>query len=137
MTSSQSLTIAAALLAAITEMPEAVKPGALLTVQGINLNTVTKIEFRYKNGTVVPATSFLPNQDGTSLQMYAPTALGLVDLILVNPVGPSVAYPLSIGLTDPITASTIMLTNFNGGGNSQSTWGDLESRVCLWMKHHV
>ena len=123
-TSSQSLTIAAALLAAITEMPEAVKPGALLTVQGINLNTVTKIEFRYKNGTVVPATSFLPNQDGTSLQMYAPTALGLVDLILVNPVGPSVAYPLSIGLTDPITASTIMLTNFNGGGNSQSTWGD-------------
>lgn len=123
-TSSQSLTIAPALLAAITEMPEAVKPGALVTVKGINLSTVTKIEFRYKNGTIIPATSFLPNQDGTSLQMYAPTALGMIDLILINPVGPSVAYPLSIGLTDPIIASTIMLTNFNGEGNSQSTWGN-------------
>lgn len=123
-TSSQSLSIAPALLAAITEMPEAVKPGALLTVNGINLGTVTKVEFRYKNGTIIETPNFLPNQEGTSLQMYAPATLGVVDLVLINPVGPSVAYPLSIGLTDPIVATTLMLTNFNGGGNSQSTWGD-------------
>lgn len=123
-TSSQSLTIAPALLAVITEMPEAVKPGALLTIKGINLNTVTKVEFYYADGTIIPATSFLPNQDGTSLQMYVPATLGKVDLTLINPVGASVPYPLSIGLTDPIIESTIMLTNFNGEGNSQSTWGD-------------
>lgn len=123
-TSSQSLTIAPALLAVITEMPEAVKPSALLTVKGINLNTVTKVEFHYTGGAVVTATSFLPNIDGTSLQMYVPVTLGKVDLILINPVGPSVPYPLSIGLTDPIIGSTVMLTNFNGEGNSQSTWGN-------------
>ncbi len=129
-TSSQSLTIAPALLAAITEMPEAVKPGALVTVKGINLSTVTKIEFRYKNGTIIPATSFLPNQDGTSLQMYAPAALGKVDLILINPVGPSVAYPLSIGLTDPIADPSLIIFDFEDVGgnnvlNNACDWGGI------------
>jgi hypothetical protein len=122
-TSSQSLTIAPALLAAITEMPEAVKPGALVTVKGINLNTVTKVEFRYANGTIIQATSFLPNQDGTSLQMYSPATLGKVDLILTNPVGPSVAYPLSIGLTDPIVDPSLIIFDFENGVAADGRWG--------------
>lgn len=122
--SAQSLTISPALLAVVTEMPEAIKPGALLTLKGINLNTVKKIEFRYANGSVTPAVSFLPNQDGTSLQLYVPAALGKTELVLINAVGESIPYALSIGLTDPIISTTLMLTNFNGGGNSQSTWGN-------------
>ena len=122
-TSSQSLAIAPALLAAITEMPEAVKPGVLLTVKGINFNTVTKVEFRYANGTIIAATSFLPNQDGTSLQMYVPVTLGKVDLILINPVGPSVPYPLSIGLTDPIVDPSLIIFDFENGLAADGRWG--------------
>lgn len=129
-TSSQLLTIAPALLAVITEMPEAVKPGALLTVEGINLNTVTKVEFHYTGGAVVPATSFLPNVDGTSLQMYVPVTLGKVNLILINPVGASVPYYLSIGLTDPVADPSLIIFDFEDVGgnnvlNNACDWGGI------------
>jgi|AGTN01.2.fsa_nt_gi IPT/TIG domain. len=129
-TSSQSLNIEPALLAVITKMPEAVKPGALLTVEGINLNTVTKVEFHYTGGAVVPATSFLPNVDGTSLQMYAPVTLGKVNLILTNPVGASVPYYLSIGLTDPVADPSLIIFDFEDVGdnnvlNNACDWGGI------------
>lgn len=122
-TSSQSLTIAPAVLAVITEMNEAVKPGALLTVKGINLNTVTRVEFRYSDGTIIPAINFMPNEDGTSMQMYVPATLGKTNLVLINPVGESVPYALSIGLTDPIVDQSLIIFDFENGLASGGRWG--------------
>ena len=62
----------------------------------------------------------------TRVEVYVPenVAGGYGQITMVTYEGEQGLLPsIFFGGTDPITAQTIMITNFNGGGATQSTWG--------------
>jgi hypothetical protein len=119
--STQSLTIAEATLPIVTDMPVAIKPGALLTMLGINLETVTKIVFVYP-AEEITATRFLPDALGQAIQVYVPMTKGnavvrlYVDDIYVD------TSPLKIAATDPIADPSLVIEDFEVHGEHDPTW---------------
>jgi hypothetical protein len=123
-TSGQSLTIAAATLPIVTEMPLGVAPGALLTVKGVNLETVTKIEFVY-TGSTIPATRFLPDAKGETLQVYVPADKGDVTVRLyAGIVFVDVPQTLIISSADPVVDPSYVFFDFNDESKN-SWWGQV------------
>jgi hypothetical protein len=96
-------------------------PGAILTLNGTNMLLIKELIF--PGG--VYATAYGEKTD-TKVEVYVPTdvASGYGQITMITYEGEQGLLPsLFFGGTDPITAQTIMITNFNGGGATQSTWG--------------
>jgi hypothetical protein len=123
--STQSLTVASA-LPVITSMPKGTKPGALITVMGNLLKSVTKVEFVYlSDNTAVMAPAFLPSSDGTSMQVYAPTKGGKAKIRLTSPSGfTETDEAIAIGV-DPVTDSSLVIFDFedrSGSNVANNSW---------------
>jgi hypothetical protein len=122
--STDALTVAPSTLPTIVDMPNHIKGGALLTVNGVNLETTTKIEFIYATETIA-ATQFLPNADGTSLQVYTPGKSGYVTLRLYRDSDYSDASgTLAIGI-EPVADPELVIFDFEDGLAADGRWGGL------------
>jgi len=96
-------------------------PGKILTLNGTSMLLIKELVFPGN----VYATAYGAKTD-TKVEVYVPmdatTGNGQIKMITYE--GEEGLLPsIFIGGTDPITANTIMITNFNGGGATQSTWG--------------
>jgi hypothetical protein len=96
-------------------------PGKILTLNGTNMLLIKELVFPGN----IYATAYGVKTD-TKVEVYVPmdvtTGNGQIKMITYD--GEEGLLPtIFIGGTDPITPSTIMITNFNGGGATQSTWG--------------
>jgi len=109
-TSTEALTLEAANKPVVSTMTSPIKPGQLLSITGTKLNLVESVIFQ--NG--VKATSF-GTRSATLLEVYVPQAvkMGKVTVILKTYDGGEVISPeFTISGTDPITAATKMIMNF-------------------------
>jgi hypothetical protein len=96
-------------------------PGKILTLNGTSMLLIKELVF--PGG--VYATAYGIKTD-TKVEVYVPmsVATGYGQITMITYEGEQGLLPqLFIGGTDPITASTIMISNFDGAGASQSTWG--------------
>lgn len=118
--SPSELTVTEADIPVISSIPSSIKPGQLLIIQGTKLNLVESVIFQDN----VKATQF-GTRSATLLEVYVPenAARGANNINLITFNGKTVTVSVNIMATDPILPTTIMLTDFNGGGNSQSAWG--------------
>lgn len=118
--SPSELTVTEADIPVISSIPSSIKPGQLLIIQGTKLNLVESVIFQNN----VKATQF-GTRSATLLEVYVPenAARGANNINLITFNGKTVTVSVNIMATDPILPTTIMLTDFNGGGNSQSAWG--------------
>jgi hypothetical protein len=118
--STDQLVIKAATTPAIATITPAVATGGLMTITGANLNNVDAIYFEDNVKAVLYGV-----RTATSIQVYVPPTAkhGKTTFTMVSFDGEKIVSPTFAYGTDPILASTIMVTNFDGGGNSQSTWG--------------
>jgi len=95
-------------------------PGQILTLNGTNMLLIKELIF--PGG--VYATAYGVKTD-TKVEVYVPTtvASGYGQITMITYEGEQGLLPsLFFGGTDPITAQTIMISNFDGGGATQSTW---------------
>ncbi|MDP4276061.1 MAG: IPT/TIG domain-containing protein [Bacteroidota bacterium] len=109
--STDELTLSAANKPVITSITFIVKPGALLTITGTKLHLVRDVVFQ--NG--VTATDY-GDRTSTKLEVYVPTNAknGKVTLTLKAYDGSEVVSPeFTVSGTDPITADTKMIYDFN------------------------
>jgi hypothetical protein len=118
--STDQLAIKASTTPAIISITPAVAPGGLMTITGKNLNFVESIVFE----TGVKAVLY-GVRTATTIEVYVPVTAkhGSTTFTMNSFVGEQIVSPSFVYGTDPILSSTIMITNFDGGGNSQSTWG--------------
>jgi hypothetical protein len=96
-------------------------PGQILTINGTNMLLIKELVFPGN----IHATAYGIKTD-TKVEVYVPenVTTGYGQITMITYEGEQGLLPeLFIGGTDPITASTIMISNFDGGGASQSTWG--------------
>ncbi len=96
-------------------------PGAILTLNGTNMLLIKELIFPGEKY----ATAYGVKTD-TKVEVYVPASVasGYGQITMITYEGEQGLLPsLFFGGTDPITAQTIMITNFNGDGASQSTWG--------------
>jgi hypothetical protein len=96
-------------------------PGKILTINGTNLDLVKELVFPGN----VTATSYGKKTD-TKIEVYVPktTATGFGQIKMITYEGEEGLFPqIFIGSTDPITGASLMMSDFNGQGASQSTWG--------------
>lgn len=96
-------------------------PGEILTLNGTNMLLIKELIFPGN----IRATAYGVKTD-TKVEVYVPenVAGGYGQITMVTYEGEQGLLPsIFFGGTDPITAQTIMITNFNGGGATQSTWG--------------
>ncbi len=118
--SAEQLTIKASTTPAIINITPSVAPGGLMVITGKNLNFVESIYFE----TNVKAVLYGPRTE-SSISVYIPKEAkhGKTSFTMNSFSGEVIVSPSFTYGTDPILATTVMLTNFDGGGNSQSTWG--------------
>lgn len=110
LTSTEQLVLEAANKPVVTAITSPVKPGQLMIITGTKLNLVESVVFQ--NG--VKATSF-GSRTATSLEVIVPEGVkyGKVTLTLKTFDGKEVVSPeFSIAGTDPITAATKMVMDF-------------------------
>ena len=105
--------------------PSSGTPGKILTLNGTNMLLIKELVFPGN----VYATAYGVKTD-TKVEVYVPmdvtTGTGQIKMITYE--GEEGLLPaIFIGGTDPITPATIMISNFNGGGATQSTWGGVVS----------
>ena len=96
-------------------------PGEKLTLNGTSMLLIKELVF--PGG--IHATAYGIKTD-TKVEVYVPNSVttGYGQIRMITYEGEEGLLPeLFIGSTDPITASTIMISNFDGAGASQSTWG--------------
>jgi hypothetical protein len=119
-TSTDQLAIKAATTPAISTITSLVAPGGLMTITGKNLNNVESIYFQDNVKAVLYGV-----RSATSIEVYVPVTAkhGTTTFTLNSYDGETVVSPSFVYGTDPILSTTVMISNFNGGGNSQSTWG--------------
>jgi len=118
--SSDQLTIKASTTPAIISITEAVAPGGMMTITGKNLNYVESIYFEDNVKAVLYGV-----RTETSINVFIPMAAkhGKTTFTMNSFDGEKIVSPSFVYGTDPILSTTVMVTNFDGGGNSQSTWG--------------
>ena len=98
-------------------------PGEILTLIGINMDLVKEIVFPGD----ITATAYGMKND-TMVEVYVPldVTLGIGTPGVITYEGDEGLFPeVYFGTTDPITVETIMISNFDGDGASQSTWGSV------------
>ncbi|GHV58077.1 hypothetical protein FACS1894182_08800 [Bacteroidia bacterium] len=122
--STQSLTVAPAILPVILEIARSIKPGGLLTIKGVNLETVTAIGFVYAGGTEIAATRFMPDAEGTTLQVYAPATKGDANVRLYAGAEYVESGILTIGTYDPVWDEAYVFFDFNTTAKN-SWWGQV------------
>lgn len=120
--SEQSLDIAAATLPVVTEMPLAIGPGEMLTLTGVNLETVTKIGFVYADASEILATRFMPNATGTSLQVYAPDVMGDATIRLYAGDDFAETGIIKIMGADPVVDPALLIFDFDDPLKTGSPW---------------
>lgn len=118
--SPMALTVTPADIPVVLNMPAAAKPGAMLVIEGTKLNLVETVMFDDH----VKANQF-GVRSATLLEVYVPknARTGTNHLQLITFAGKTVIAPIKVSGTDPVLPTSVMITNFDGGGNSQSTWG--------------
>jgi len=118
--STDQLAIKAATTPAIISITPAVAPGGLMTITGKNLNFVESIYFENNVKAVLYGV-----RTETSITVYVPIEAkhGNTTFTMNSFVGEKIVSPSFVYGTDPILGTTVMLSNFDGPGNSQSTWG--------------
>jgi hypothetical protein len=118
--STDQLTVKAATTPAIISISQAVAPGQLMTITGKNLNYVESIVFEDNAKAILYGV-----RSATQIDVFVPTSAkhGKITFTMNSFDGEKIVSPTFIYGTDPILSSTVMITNFDGGGNSQSTWG--------------
>jgi len=100
-------------------------PGAILTINGTNMLLIKELVF--PGG--IYATAFGVKTD-TKVEVYVPATVagGFGQITMITYEGEQGLLPsIFFGGTDPITAATIMISNFDGPGATQSTWGGVVS----------
>lgn len=119
-TSSDQLTIKASTTPAIISISSSVAPGGMMTITGKNLNYVESIYFEDNQKAILYGT-----RSESEIHVFIPVAAkhGKTSFTMNSFAGEIIKSPSFTYGTDPILSTTAMLTNFNGGGNSQSTWG--------------
>jgi len=119
-----SLTVTPADIPVVTSVPDAIKPGALLVLQGTKLNLVETVMFQ--NG--IKATSF-GVRSATLLEVYVPedALKGLNNVQLLTFAGKTVTVPVTVSGRDPITANTVMIYDFDTSSTGHAVdwdnWG--------------
>ena len=105
-----SLTVTAADIPVVTSIPATIKPGKLLAIKGTKLNLVKSVIFDNN----VEATNF-ETRSATLLEVYVPAGAksGLNNIKLVTYSGKIATTSVTISGTDPITAETKMIYDFN------------------------
>lgn len=98
-------------------------PGKILTINGTSMLLIKELVF--PGG--VYATAYGIKTD-TKVEVYVPmnVTTGFGQITMITYEGEQGMLPqLFIGGTDPITPSTLMISSFDGGGATQSTWGSV------------
>lgn len=119
-----SLTVTPADIPVVTSVPDAVKPGALLVLQGTKLNLVETVMFQ--DG--IKATGF-GVRSATLLEVYVPedALRGLNNVQLITFAGKTVTVPVTVSGRDPITANTVMIYDFDTSSTGHAVdwdnWG--------------
>ena len=121
--SSQSLKIKEATLPIVTDMPIGIRPLGLLTLKGVNFETVTKVSFMYPLGEKA-ATQFLSDISGETLQMYVPVEEGVVKIRLYAGYDHVEYGDLIILLNDPVWDESYVFFDFD---NKSKWWGSYGS----------
>lgn len=118
--STDQLTIKAATTPAIISITPSVAPGGVMVITGKNLNFVESIYFESNVKAVLYG-----SRTESSISVYIPKEAkhGKTTFTMNSFSGEVIVSPSFTYGTDPILPTTVMLTNFDGGGNSQSTWG--------------
>lgn len=103
-------------------------PGGKITVEGTELSLIKTIYLQDKTGAHTIKVSDYGMKSDTKVEFYhvEGALTGDITPMMVTVDGDEGLMPtVYCGGTDPILPTTIMITNFNGGGNSQETWGDV------------
>lgn len=98
-------------------------PGAILTINGTKMDLIKELVFPGE----ITATAYGTKTD-TKIEVYVPEGveLGVGQIRMITYEGDEGLLPeLFIGGTDPITSETLMISNFDGAGASQSKWSDV------------
>jgi hypothetical protein len=101
-------------------------PGNKITITGTQLDLIKTIYLADASGNYTIKVTDYGTKNSTLVEFYhvLGAATGNITPKMVTFDGDEGFMPtVYCGSTDPITSATIMMTDFNGGGNSQSTWG--------------
>jgi len=128
--STQSLTVAAATLPVVVEMPRGIRPSGLLTLKGVNFETVTRLSFLYPSDEIV-ATQFLSDISGEILQVYVPARRGVVTVRLYAGDDHVDYSPLTIAMYDPVWDESYVFFNFDSKGSWWGSFGSIENNPDL------
>lgn len=125
-------------------------PGGKITVEGTELSLIKTIYLQDKTGAHTIKVSDYGMKSDTKVEFYhvEGALTGDITPMMVTVDGDEGLMPtVYCGGTDPILPTTIMITNFNGGGNSQNTWGkavtfgipenSLDGTACMIGKNAV
>ncbi len=102
-------------------------PGGKITVEGSELSLIKTIYLQDKSGAYTIKVTDYGMKSDTKVEFYhvEGALTGNIRPMMVTVDGDEGLMPeVYCGATDQILPTTIMITNFNGGGNSQSTWGN-------------
>lgn len=119
-----TLTVTAADIPVITNMPTSIKPGKLLVIKGTKLNLVKSVVF--ENG--IEATQF-ETRSATLLEVYVPETAkkGLNNMQLVTFAGKTVTASITISGTDPIADPSYVFFDFDSKGSWWGSYGAVEN----------
>ena len=98
-------------------------PGAILTINGIKMDLIKELVFPGE----ITATAYGTKTDA-KIEVYVPEEVetGMGQIRMITYEGDEGLLPeLFFGGTDPITSETLMISDFDGGGASQSKWSDV------------
>lgn len=101
-------------------------PGKKITIEGTQLDLIRSIYLADADGNYTIKVTDYGTKSSTLVEFYhvKGAAAGYITPKMVTGDGDEGYMPkVYCGSTDPIVSTTKMLTDFNGGGNSQSTWG--------------
>ncbi len=117
--SADELTVNPSTLPVITSITRCVLQGKLITIKGENLNHVETIYFEDN----VKATSYGSRLD-TLLEVYVPETakIGEVTLKLISYDSEEVTSTLNIYEFDPLTASSIIIMDYEAHGDHNGDW---------------
>ena len=122
--SAQSLTITAPTLPIVTgKIPKMVKPKGLVTLTGVNLNVVTKIEFQF-TGSPTEQVNFLPNADGSSIQFFAPETKGAAEVVLYKGAESVKIGIITVGTYDAVINPNLIMFDFDDHKWQWSNYAD-------------
>ncbi len=123
--SEQSLDITAATLPIVTgNVPKMLSPGGKVTLTGVNLNTVSKIEFQYIDSTTEPASGFMSGDEGTSIDFIVPKTKGESLLVFYAGEESVEIGNVIVGTYDLVVDPNLIMFDFDAHGWQWTNYAD-------------